>query len=59
VSDIGEVQLSTNVSLLGMLSLKLGRSLAWDGERETVSGDDEANRLLTRPYRGAWQYPQA
>jgi predicted dehydrogenase len=59
VADIEEVHLSTNVSLLGMLSMKLGRSVRWDGEREEVLGDPEANRLLSREYRGPWKYPMA
>ena len=50
---------ATNLSLLGMLSLKLGRSIAWDGEKEVVVGDEEANKLLRREYRGEWQYPEA
>ena len=48
---------STATSLLGMLSHKLGRSVAWDGEREVVVGDEEANQLLSREYRAPWQYP--
>jgi predicted dehydrogenase len=58
VSDIEEVYRSTNVSLLGMLSYKLGRGVQWDGERETIVGDPEANKLLAREYRGPWKYPQ-
>jgi predicted dehydrogenase len=58
ISDIAEIQRSTNVSLLGMLSYKLGRGLQWDGEKEVVIGDAEANQLLSRKYRGSWQYPQ-
>jgi hypothetical protein len=42
-----------------MISLKLGRSLRWDGEREVVVDDPEANRLLRRTYRSPWQYPEA
>jgi hypothetical protein len=57
ISDIEEIHYSTNVSLLGMLSLKLGRSIAWDGKKEEVPGDPEANRLLSRPYRQGWEYP--
>ena len=45
------------MSLLGMLSLKLGRSVEWDGEKETIVGDPEANKLLRRPYRAPWRYP--
>ncbi len=50
---------ATNMSLLGMLSYKLGRSIQWDGDREQVVGDDEANGLLRRSYRGPWVYPSA
>jgi hypothetical protein len=45
------------LSLLGMLSAKLGRSVEWDGAKETVVGDAAANRLLRRDYRGPWKYP--
>jgi hypothetical protein len=48
---------ATNLSLLGMLSYKLGRSVQWDGDREQIIGDDEANRLLRRQYRTPWTYP--
>ena len=57
MSDIEEVYYSTNVSLLGMLAYKLGRSVEWDGEKEEVVGDAEANRLLRREYRKGWDYP--
>ena len=42
-----------------MLSLKAGRSIQWDGEKETIIGDAETNRLLSRPYRAPWEYPAA
>ncbi len=57
VSDIEQGYRSTNVSLLGMLSYKLGRGIQWDGEKETILGDPEANQLLARQYRGPWEYP--
>lgn len=50
---------ATNMSLLGMLSMKLGRSIQWDGAKEQVIGDAEANKLLRRPYRGEWKYPES
>ncbi len=59
VCDIEIGHRSTNMSLLGMLSLKLGRSIRWDGEKETVVGDHEANKLLARAYRMPWHYPKA
>jgi len=58
VCDIEIGHRSTNMSLLGMLSLKLGRSIRWDGEKEIIIGDEEANKLLSRPYRAPWEYPK-
>ena len=49
---------STYAVLLGMLSLKLGRSVEWDGNRERIIGDKEANVLLSRSYRAPWKYPE-
>ena len=40
-----------------MLSYKLGRSVQWDGAKQVIVGDPEASKLLSRPYRGSWQYP--
>ena len=36
---------------LGNLSYLLGRKLRWDGRKQEVVGDDQANRLLARPQR--------
>jgi len=57
VCDIEIGHRSTNMSLLGMLSMKLGRSVRWDGRREVIVGDEQANKLLSREYRAPWQYP--
>lgn len=57
VADIETGHYATNMSLLGMLSWKLGKSIEWDGVKEQVQGDEEANRLLKRAYREPWAYP--
>jgi predicted dehydrogenase len=57
--DIEIGHYSTNVSLLGMASARAGRSLDWDGVKETITNAPEANRLLRRDYRGPWQFPKA
>jgi predicted dehydrogenase len=57
VADIEEGHISTASCILANLSLKLGRTLAWDATRQRVAGDDEANKLLRRPYRAPWVHP--
>jgi predicted dehydrogenase len=59
VADIEEGHISTATCILANLSMKLGRSLTWDGKNQRVVGDEEANRLLKRPYRKGWQHPGA
>ncbi|CAN5156349.1 Gfo/Idh/MocA family oxidoreductase [soil metagenome] len=59
VADVETGHLSTNLSLLGMASLKLGRAIEWDGNNERILGDEAANALLRRDYRGPWIYPEA
>ena len=56
--DIEKGHIATNMSLLAMLSVKTGRSVAWDGEKEIIKNDTEANKLLRREYRGDWEYPE-
>ncbi|MGB3588993.1 MAG: Gfo/Idh/MocA family oxidoreductase [Tunicatimonas sp.] len=58
VCDIEIGHRSTNMSLLGMLSHKLGRSVAWDNELRVIPNDPEANALLQRKYRDPWEYPK-
>jgi predicted dehydrogenase len=58
VAGIELAHRSTCLSLLGMLALKHGRSIQWDGAREQIVGDDAANRLLSREYRQPWKYPR-
>lgn len=50
---------ATTMSLLAMMSWRTGRALTWDGVRERVVGDNEANKLLKRAYRPPWSYPKA
>ena len=59
VADVEIGHHATNMSLLGMISDKLGRSIQWDGAKEQILDDPEANKLLRRDYRGEWVYPEA
>jgi predicted dehydrogenase len=59
VADIEQGHISTASCILANLSLKTGRTLAWDPVAGRIIGDDEANRLLARPYRAPWKHPLA
>ena len=56
--DIEHGYRATNMCLLGMISLKLGRSVKWDGATGQILDDPEATALLRRPYRAPWVYPE-
>ena len=58
VADIEPSHRSSVLPMLGMISYKLGRSLEWDGRKEKIIGDNEANKLLRRDYRKPWVYPK-
>ncbi|MHB1556379.1 MAG: Gfo/Idh/MocA family protein [Isosphaeraceae bacterium] len=57
VADIEEGYISTASCILANMALNLGRTLAWDPQANRIVGDDEANRLLARPYRAPWVHP--
>jgi predicted dehydrogenase len=58
VADIGEAHISTASCILANLSMRLGRTLAWDSEKGEIANDPEANQLLRRPYRAPWIHPE-
>ena len=45
----------STLCVLGNISYILGRKLEWDAAAERVVGDEEANRMLTRPNRSPWR----
>ena len=57
VADIEEGHISTASCIVANISSKLGRTMVWDSAKQRVVGDEEANRLLARPYRGPWKHP--
>jgi predicted dehydrogenase len=58
VADIEQGFISTTSCILANLSLQLGRTLAWDPVKQRIIGDEEANKLLRRPYRKPWIHPE-
>ena len=59
VADIEEGCISSASCILANVSMQLGRTLKWDSAQGRVVDDDEANRLLRRPYRAPWVHPEA
>jgi predicted dehydrogenase len=58
-ADIEVGHNATTMSLLGMLSLKHGKSIEWNAETEQIANDPAASALLKREYRAPWVYPGA
>jgi predicted dehydrogenase len=59
VADIEQGHISSASCILANVSMQLGgRTLTWDPEKHQVVGDEEANKLLRRPYRRPWVHPE-
>jgi predicted dehydrogenase len=58
VADIEQGYISSSCCILANMSMKLGRTLEWDAAAGKIKGDEEANRLLRRPYRAPWVHPE-
>ena len=57
VSDIEQGYISSASSILANLSMKVGRTLAWDPVKQEIANDPAANQLLKRAYRAPWAHP--
>ena len=49
----------SSICHLANISIKLGRKLRWDPDKEQFPQDPEANKWLDRPRRSPWQLPDA
>ncbi|MEK7407973.1 MAG: Gfo/Idh/MocA family oxidoreductase [Acidobacteriota bacterium] len=54
VADVEDGHYVSAACHLANISLRLGRKLRWDAEREEIIGDREASAMLVRPYRKPW-----
>lgn len=54
VADVEDGHQTAMACHLANISLRLGRSVRWDAEKEQILGDAEANAMLERPYREPW-----
>ena len=58
VADIEEGHISTASCILANVAMQVGRTLVYDPKTRKVVGDEEATRLLQRPYRAPWKRPE-
>ncbi len=54
ICDVEIGHRSATVCHLGNIAIKLGRELRWDPKAERFVNDDEANLMISRPYRAPW-----
>lgn len=57
-ADIELGHLGSVPGFLGNIAYRVGRRIAWDGEKETIPGDPEADKLLGREYREPYVLPK-
>ena len=54
VADVEDGHHTATACHLANISLRLGRSVRWDPEKQDIAGDSEASAMLIRPYRKPW-----
>lgn len=54
VSPIAPAVQSDMISHLSDITIRTGRQIMWDPEKEVIIDDEEASRLLSRPMRSPW-----
>jgi len=57
-ADVELGHLGSNLGHLGNIAYRVGRKIKWDGEKETIPGDPEAEKLLGREYREPYVLPK-
>ena len=56
-APIEQAHRSITIAHLGNISLRVGRDIRWDPDKEQIIGDEAANRMLSRPMRKPWAMP--
>jgi hypothetical protein len=59
ISDVHSHMKMLNICHLAGISARLGRSLAWDAAAERITGDEQADAMLARPYRKGYEIEHA
>jgi predicted dehydrogenase len=56
ICDVEIGHRSASVCHLGVISMRLGRPLKWDPDKQAMVGDEEAQKWMTRSMRAPWSY---
>jgi hypothetical protein len=56
ISDVETGHRTASVCNVTNIAYELQRPLLWNPEKELFVGDDYANLMVGRPYRGKWDY---
>jgi predicted dehydrogenase len=59
IADIEQGHISTASCILANIAMETGRPVVYNPEQRQVIGDEQAAKLLRRPYRAPWQHPGA
>ena len=54
IADVEDGHRVATACHLANISLRVGRKLRWDTDKEEIAGDREASTYLVRPYRKPW-----
>lgn len=55
ISDVHSHMQMLNICHLAGISARLGRELKWSAQAEQIIGDEQANAMLSRPYREGYE----
>jgi hypothetical protein len=57
VSDVASHHQALTICHLANIAARLGRSLRWDPEQESIVGDPQAEAFTRRPARAGYEFP--
>ena len=55
LSGIDATHVASTLGMVAGIAARLGTKLKWDWRDERFEGNDDANRLLTRPMHNGWK----
>ena len=57
ISPVDSAYRAVSTGLLGEIAMTTGETIKWDPDKEEITGNPRASRLLSMPYRKSWTLP--